>query len=190
MALNLDEDVILDWEERKTKEGIVTTTILGQTIHHGVSRRVKHISVIACFSAAGESLLPYIVASQNSSTVEQHLKKQGVRVGRDLPLTFNQKPYFNAGIFLAYIRTILLQYIDSRRGFAVLAQETAVFLMEDCSILDLTLFGVFKRCPRYELPFDGSHATVKVIEKVYHNLTQTMARPNVWGTFLALAFEF
>jgi hypothetical protein len=35
-------------------------------------------------------------------------------------------------------------------------------------VLDLTLFGVLKRCPRYELPFDENNATVKVRTKVYH----------------------
>jgi hypothetical protein len=69
---------------------------------------VKHISVIACLSAGQESLRHYMVTSQNSPTVQQHLKKQGVRFGSDFALTFNQKPYFNACIFLAYIRTILL----------------------------------------------------------------------------------
>jgi hypothetical protein len=125
-------------------------------------------------------------------------------------LKFDQKPYLNAGIFLAYIRTILLPYIDIFYGRAVLTQEIAVLLMVHCSddvsddviriltearvrvitfephttqvfqVLDLTLFGVLKRCPRDELPFDENNATVKVITKVYHDFTQTMARPNVW----------
>jgi hypothetical protein len=125
-----------------------------------------------------------------------------------------------AGIFLHYIRTILLPYVDTFRGPAVFAQEIAVVLMADCSadyrddairiliearvrvvtcaphttqvsqVLDLTLFGVLKRCPRYELPFDENNATVKVITKVYHDFTQTMVRSKVWGTFRALGFEF
>jgi hypothetical protein len=57
-------------------------------------------------------------------------------------------------------------------------------------VLDLTLFGVLRQCPRYELPFDENNATVKVITKVYHDFRQTMARPNVWGTFCALEFDF
>jgi hypothetical protein len=57
-------------------------------------------------------------------------------------------------------------------------------------ILDLTLFCVLKRCPRYELPFDNHNATVNLIMKVYHDFTWAMARPNVWGTFRALALEF
>jgi hypothetical protein len=125
-------------------------------------------------------------------------------------LKSHQKPYFNTGILLAYIRTILLSYLDTFRGRAVLAQEIAVLLNAHCSAdvsddvisiliearvrvitfaphtaqlfqpFDLTLFAVLKRRTRYELPFDDDNATVKVIMKVYHDFTQTMARPNVW----------
>jgi hypothetical protein len=57
-------------------------------------------------------------------------------------------------------------------------------------VLDGTLFGVLKRCPRYELSFDENNVTVTVITKVYHDFTQAMARANVWRTFRALGFEF
>jgi hypothetical protein len=57
-------------------------------------------------------------------------------------------------------------------------------------VLDLTLFGVLKRCPRYELPFDENNATVKVITKVYHDFMQTLAQPNIWRAFCALGFKF
>jgi hypothetical protein len=107
--------------------------MFGQTIHYGVSRNVKHISVIACLSAPEESLLHYMVTSPNSPTVQGHLKKQDVRFGRDFALKFNQKPYFNASIFLAYIRTILLSCIGIFHGRAVLAQAIAVLLIAHCS---------------------------------------------------------
>jgi hypothetical protein len=57
-------------------------------------------------------------------------------------------------------------------------------------VLDLTIFRALNTRPRYELPFDENNATVKAIMKVYHDFTQTMARPNVWGIFRALGFEF
>jgi hypothetical protein len=57
-VFNLNKVGISDWEDRKTKKVIALAAMPGQTIHHGVSRKVKHISVIACMSAAGESLLP------------------------------------------------------------------------------------------------------------------------------------
>jgi hypothetical protein len=181
---NLEEVGGSDWEDRKTKEVIAFAAMFGQTIHQGVSRNVKSISVIACLSAARESLLHYMVRSQNSSTVQKYLTEQGIRFGGDFALKFDQKPCFKAGIFIADIRTIISSYLDSFRGRAVVAQEIAVLLRAHCSayvtgdvlriltearvrvitfaphttqvfqILDLTLFGVLKRCTRYELTFD------------------------------------
>jgi hypothetical protein len=149
-------------------------------------------------STAGASLLPYIITSQNSPVVQEHLKTQGVCFGRDMILKFDQKLYINAGIFLDFIRTIFLPFIDMLRGLAVFAQEPAVLLMDNCSahasddvirilteasvrvitlaphatqifqVPDLPLFGVLKWRPRYELPFDDDNATVRFIMKVYH----------------------
>jgi hypothetical protein len=53
-VFNLDETGISDWEDRKMKKAIIPSAMLGQTIHYEVSRNVKHISVIARLSAAGE----------------------------------------------------------------------------------------------------------------------------------------
>jgi hypothetical protein len=118
------------------------------------------------------------------------------------------------------VRTVIIPYIDTFRGLAVFVQEAAVLLMDSVSpdisddvirilieargcvisfaphttqvlqVLDLTLFAVLNRCPRYELPFDDDNATVKVITKVYHDFTQTMAWHNVRGTFRALGLAF
>jgi hypothetical protein len=75
LVFSLDEVVISDWEHCKTKKAIALAAMFGQMIHHGVSRNVKHISVITCLSAAGESLLHQIVTSQNFVTVQQHFNK-------------------------------------------------------------------------------------------------------------------
>jgi hypothetical protein len=219
LVCNLDETGISDWEDRQMKKA-VDAAMLGQTIHHGVARNVRRISVIACLSSAGESLLHYIVTSQNSSTVQDHLKTHGVHFDRDFALKFNQKLYFNAGIFLADIRTILLPYIDTFRGLAVLGQQGAVLLMDHSladdndhvihfltearvrvatsaphtiqifQILDFALFGVLNRRPRCELPFDEANATVKNMIKVYRDFKQTMVPSNVWRAFHAFGLEF
>jgi hypothetical protein len=78
LVFNLEEVGISDWKDRKTKTVIVPATMVGQTIHHEISRTVKHISVIVCVSATGESLTPYVVMSQASTPVREQLKKQGV----------------------------------------------------------------------------------------------------------------
>ena len=222
LVFNLDEVGISDWEDRKakTKTVIVPATMRGQTIHHEISRTVKHISVIACVSAAGESLTPYIVTSQRSTAVQEQLKKQGVRLGTDFVLRSNPKPYINAEIFLDYIRTVFLPNLAELRTLDAFSEETAVLLMDNCpshvtdeiiglltearvrvitfaphttqifQILDLTLFGVLKRRTNYQLPFEDERATVKFIMKVYHDFKQTMVEPNIWGAFRAIGFGF
>jgi hypothetical protein len=57
-------------------------------------------------------------------------------------------------------------------------------------VLDLTLFGVLKRHPRYELPFENGNATVEDIMKVYHHFRQTIVPPNGRGIFQAVRFDF
>jgi hypothetical protein len=153
------------------------------TIDHGVSRGVKHISVIACISATGKSLIPGIVISQNSSSIQEHMKQHGGCFGKDLILKSNQKSYLSAGIFLEDIRTVFFPYLVSLRDLAVFTEEIAVVLMENCSahvtgdvirlrtearvrvitfalymtqvlqVLDLILFGVLKRRPRSDCRF-------------------------------------
>jgi hypothetical protein len=102
---------------------------------------------------AGESLLRYIVTSKNSTTVQEHLKNQGVRFGRDLIVKLNPEPYINTGIFLDYIRIVFLPSVDALYGLAVLAQEIAVLLMDNCSDHvsdDVIRIRTQARCPRYE----------------------------------------
>jgi hypothetical protein len=42
-VFNLDEVYMSDWEDRKDKKVVVPTALDGQTIHHRVSRNVRHI---------------------------------------------------------------------------------------------------------------------------------------------------
>jgi hypothetical protein len=51
LVSNLHQVKVFDWEDHKEKKVIVRTMMDGQTIHHGISRSVKHISVIARITA-------------------------------------------------------------------------------------------------------------------------------------------
>jgi hypothetical protein len=57
-------------------------------------------------------------------------------------------------------------------------------------VLDVTLFGVLKRRPRSQLPFEDEKETVGFIMKVYRDFKQTMVKPNIWGAFWVIGFEF
>jgi hypothetical protein len=100
LVFNLDEVGISEWDDRtvKKKNVIVPRSSRGQTVHHKINRRLNHLSVIVCMSAAGENLTPHSVTSQDSPVVRRQLKKRGVRFDTDFILKSRAKPYINAEI--------------------------------------------------------------------------------------------
>jgi hypothetical protein len=62
-VLNLDEIGVREWEDRSERRVIVVSTMRGQIIYHAVHRNLKHISVVACISPAGEYMTPFLVCS-------------------------------------------------------------------------------------------------------------------------------
>jgi hypothetical protein len=100
LVFNLDEVGISDWGDLKTKTVILPEKMRGHTIHHEISRTVKHISVITCISVAGQSLTPYIITSQAPMLVQEWLKKEDVRFSTAFVLRSNPRPFINAEIVL------------------------------------------------------------------------------------------
>jgi hypothetical protein len=86
LVFNLDESGIREREDRCMRRLIVPSAMKGQTVFHGVHRNLKHISVVACISAAGEHITPSFVSSQVNSTVERQFKSDAFRLGVDLIL--------------------------------------------------------------------------------------------------------
>jgi hypothetical protein len=126
LEFNLDEVCISHWEDRKTRTVIEPSTMRGQTIHHGISRIVNHISVIVCVSAAEESLTPSIITSQDLASVREQLKKHSVRFGADFVLKSNTTLYINPIIFLDYIRAVFLLNLAELRTSDDFAEEIGV----------------------------------------------------------------
>jgi hypothetical protein len=97
------------------EEVIVAMTMGGQTIHHGASRSVKRTSVIACITAGGECLTPFLATSQISDGFRKRLMSRGVRLAVDFVLRQRPKPYVSRQLFLEYIKTIFVTYLNERR---------------------------------------------------------------------------
>jgi hypothetical protein len=112
LAFNLEEVGVFEWEGRRDKKVVIPRTISGQTMHHRASRNVKHISIITCIRAAGESLTPYIVTSQESQSIRRKLMSRGIRLGVDLVFRQQSKSYLNADLFLEYISSIFISCLN------------------------------------------------------------------------------
>jgi hypothetical protein len=199
LVFNLDEVGISEWEDRKQKKVIVPTIMNGQTIHHRASRSVRHISLIACVSAAGESLTPFIVTSQTSDNIVKRLVSRGVRLGVDFVLKHRSKPYVNRKLFLDYLKTIFVPYLTEIRDSEELDGCEAVLLMDNCSphiaddvialltsvrvrvitfaphtthifqMLDVVLFGAMKKHATGLETLDEEQSAIAFLLKVYHD---------------------
>jgi hypothetical protein len=220
LVFNLDEIGISEWEDRAVRRVIVPSAMRGQTIFHGIHRNLKHVSVVACISAAGEHMTPFFVCSQVNDAVERRLKTAGFRMGVDLILKRRSKPYMNSQLFTEYISTVLLPYIDELRQNEEFANKAAVLLMDNCSIhvrsetlqmladhqvkvitfpphtshifqsLDLSLFGNFKRKMNYRLPLDSDETAAGFIKRIFHIMKQTLVEDNVRSAFTQLGLRY
>jgi ATP-dependent helicase YprA (DUF1998 family) len=142
-------------------------------------------------------------------SVQERLKKEGVRFSTDFVLRWNPKPYIKAEIFFDYIRTVFLPNLAELRTLDAFTEETGVLLMDTCpshvtddiigihtearvrvitfaphttkicQILDVTLFSVLKRRLGYKLLFEDEKETFKFIMKVYHDFKQIMVESNI-----------
>jgi hypothetical protein len=112
LVFNLAEVGMSEWEDRKEKKVILPMTMDDQTIHYRESRSMKHISVIACITAGGEYLTPFIVTSHISDGIRKRLMSRGVRLAVDFVLRQRLKPYVSRKLFLEYIKTIFVPYLN------------------------------------------------------------------------------
>jgi hypothetical protein len=110
LVFNLDEIGFSEWEDRKSKKVSVHSAISSQTIHHGVNRKMKHITVITRVAASRKHVLPYIITSQEPEGLREALRKKGIEFRWHLILKKNQKPYVNSKYFAEYIKSIFIAH--------------------------------------------------------------------------------
>jgi hypothetical protein len=219
LVFDLDEVGISEWEDRAPRKVIVPVSMTDQTTHHGVHRNLKHMLVICCVSAAGESLTPFVVSLQVKDKVIETLKIEGFRMGVDMVLEHRQKAYVTATLFQQYITNVLIPFIERLRTNPEFIGKSAILLMDNCFIhmrpevlatlrdhnvkvitfaphstqifqtLDLYLSGVFKSKIQFKLPFANDSLNLTFIRNVFHALKQTFVPDNIRSAFKLLGLE-
>jgi hypothetical protein len=190
----------------------------GQTIYHRASRSVRHILTIRYITIGGESLTPYVVTSQDSDAIRKRLMSHGVHLGVDFVLRHRSKPYVCSKLFLEYINTIFIPYLDELQDLEELEACQAMLLMDICSphvsddivafltsvrvqiitfaphtthafqMLDVVLFSALKKHATGLKSLDEEQSAAAFLLKVYHDFKQTMIEFNIWGAFAAIGF--
>jgi hypothetical protein len=217
---NLDEVGMSEWDDRKEKKVIVPATMNGQTRVHRASRRVRHISIITCIAAAGESLTRSIMTSRDSDAIRKGLMNRCVRPGVDFVLRHRSKPHVNSRLFLEYINTIFVLYLNELWNWEELEACETVLLMDDCSphmsnhvvrvltrirvriitftthtshifqMLDVVLFSALKKHVTGLETLNEEQSAAAFLPKVHHDFKQIMIKVNIWEVFAAIAFTY
>jgi transposase len=217
LVYNLDETGCSDWEERKNYHGIVPVELADDLIHFGVTRRIKHQTLLVCINAAGEMLCPLIISTDQST---MGVFRDGIEEGVDLEVHIASSAYVDSEILCNYLRDVMIPKIDEFRETNGMVNEPAVLLMDNCSahispaiigllsehrvkaitfpphtsgifqMLDLVFFGVFKRTKKH-LAKDPS---VPVMEdhamRMFRACESAGASSTVRGGFIRAGFIY
>jgi hypothetical protein len=81
LVFNLDELDSAEWEDRNVRKVITPSSVHREDMYHSVSKCHDHMTLLACLSAAGDSLTPMIVTA---SAIHLSLWSHEVRQDEDV----------------------------------------------------------------------------------------------------------
>jgi hypothetical protein len=140
LVFNLDEVGSSDWEDRKPRKVIAPLDVAAGNVFHPVSRKYRHVTLLACVSAAGDALTPMIISQ---TPVRDSLWRQGLRQDEDVMVRQRSPAYVNEELFYEYLTEVFVPYVNSLRRAEPFSGQLAVCLMDSASP------HVSERCLRY-----------------------------------------
>jgi hypothetical protein len=216
LLFNLDEVGASDWEDRKPKKVFVSISLSETEIFHEVSRKFRHQSLLACVSAAGDSVTPLIINCLHNT---ESIWTTGLRENEDLMLRFRDPAYIDEEIFFEYISTIFVPYVQCiPQSNSQFRNQSAVLLLDSCPAhtserileilgknailavtfpahttnlfqgLDLVLFGVLKKKKQTEELDGDTSPAISQITKLLNAYECAATSSNIRGAFRKAGF--
>lgn len=216
LVFNLDEVGSSDWEDQKPKKVIVPYSVKDEDVYHSVTRRYKHLTLLACVSAAGDALTPMVITS---NAIKNSIWSKGLRPDHDVFLRRREPPYINEELFYEYITQVLLPFVSYKRRNTHYDHQKAVLMMDSCSshiserilkimgenniivltfpshttnlfqALDLSFFGALKTNKQSSLGDFGEDSINEQITKLIHSYQKTATCFTIRGTFRRVGLE-
>jgi hypothetical protein len=173
-----------------------------------------------CVTAGGESLMSCIVIAQDSEPVRRRLMNREVRLSVDFVLRQQSKPYINGKLFLEYINSIFISYLNKLWELEEFKACKVILLMDNClphilhdivavltrvyvkiiitaihktyifKMPDVVLFGTLKKHATDLETLDEKQSTAAFLLTVYHEFKQTKVEANTWRAFAAISFTY
>jgi hypothetical protein len=130
LVFNLDEVGSSDWEDRKPRKVIAPRSVSPHDVFHPVSRKYRHLTLLACVSAAGTSLTPMVLTS---CPIRDSLWTTGLRQNQDVLIRFRNPAYMTEDLFYEYLIYVFIPYVRTIRCNPIFANEPCILLMDSFS---------------------------------------------------------
>jgi hypothetical protein len=127
LVFNLDEVGSSDWEDRKPRKVVAPRGVSPKDVNHPVSRKFRHLTLLACVSAGGNALTPMILTS---TPIRNSLWATGLRQNIDAMIRFRNPAYMTEELFHEYLLKIFIPYIIIIQYYPVFTHEFGVLLMD------------------------------------------------------------
>jgi hypothetical protein len=127
LVFNLDELGPADWTDRKVRKVIVLAEVRKEDVHHAVSRRHCHVTLLACVSAAGDALTPMLATG---NPIRESLWNRGLRSDEAIVIRRRNPAYLDETLFYEYISGMFIPYVSTLRSRPEIAYQPAILLMD------------------------------------------------------------
>jgi hypothetical protein len=127
LVFNLDEVGSSDWEDRKPKKVIAPQQISPDDLYHSVQWRYRHVTLLACVSAAGDVLTPMVISGAD---IRDSIWRTGLQQNEDVPLRHRSPAYIDEDLFHEDLSEVLIPYVANLRENPFFGTETEVLLTD------------------------------------------------------------
>jgi hypothetical protein len=109
------------------KKVVILGDVHKEDVYHAVSRRHRHVTLLAYFSAAGDALNPMLVAG---SLILDSFWTVGLGQDEDVLIRRRNPAYLDKEVFYEYISGVLIHHVSSLRSRPELIDPLAVLLLD------------------------------------------------------------
>ena len=128
LIFNLDECGNSDWEDKKPKDAIIPFELKEERLHFAIKRHIKHATLLATISAAGDAYFPTIYSqNQMSRNVFDH----GIREGIDLNIVVGNTSYVTKNAFYEYITRKFLPLVEETKKLNGCEDKFSLLFMDN-----------------------------------------------------------
>ena len=125
LVLNVDE-----WEERRKCKIFVRRETERKIIKYPVSRKIPHMTLLACISCSGKSLTSLIITKKANN---KSFWDSGISKDKEVIIRQKNKHYVDLNTFEEYILNVIIPYVMETRKKLQKQNAETVLLMDSLS---------------------------------------------------------